>query len=77
MRTSLLSCCKNSRSPPCAEVDGCNARIVFVFRIAELMGSIRVPKTGDGVGLDELLAPAAMSGALADSLLRENLLEKS
>ena len=68
MRTPLLVCCDNSRSPPCVVVEGCNARIVFVFRIAESMGSIRIPKTGDGVGLDEPLAPA-VARALADSLL--------
>ena len=43
--------------------------LVSVFRIAGLMGSIRAPVTGGGVGLD---VPEASTG----SLLWENLLEK-
>ena len=68
MRIPLSECCKNSF---CAVVDGCNTGIVSLFRIADLMGSIR-----DGVSLDEPL-PLAVEETLAESLLRENLLEKS
>ena len=65
MRIPLSECCKS------AVVDGCNTGIVSLFRIADLMGSIR-----DGVSLDEPL-PLAVEETLAESLLRENLLEKS
>ena len=68
MRIPLSACCKNSS---CAVVDGCNTGIVPLFRIADLMGSIP-----DGVSLDEPL-PLAVEETLAESLLRENLLEKS
>ena len=64
--TPLSACCKNRRSLPCAEVDGC---IKGISRIAGLMGLIPATIIGGDVGLDE-------PGASAVSLLRENLLEK-
>ena len=65
MRTPLSACCKNPRSPPCVEVDGC---IKGIFRIVG-MGLIPALITGGDVGLDE-------PGPLAVCLLLENLLEK-
>ena len=66
MRTPLSACCNNSRSLPCAEVDGCVNDIVSVFRIAGLVRSISALPNEDGVGLE----------TSAVSLLVENLLEK-
>lgn len=70
MRAPLSSCCKNPRSPPCAEVDasGCIKGIVTVFRIAGLMRLVRAP---GGDERNELAETTSVG-----SLFSENLLEK-